>query len=116
MHADFSTKLSFPTYYGRNLDAFDDCLGDLAEHDYGWTPDVTGLVLVFNRYDEFAQRRPVTAQKVLDIVARRSRGAMLLGERLIGLVQSDDGQIEFHRVGATNVEWNPAEWTISGRE
>ena len=32
-HELFSTKCSFPNYYGRNMDAWIDCVGDLVESD-----------------------------------------------------------------------------------
>src|SRR4051794_17374180 len=62
LHADLAHKLSFPEYYGRNLDALNDCLGDL---------DIprAGRVLVLLRYDLAAQRLPRVAWHVLDIVA-----------------------------------------------
>ena len=50
--------LSFPDYYGRNLNAFDDCMRDVVTQDFGWAPDTTGLALAFTGYDAFA---PLTA-------------------------------------------------------
>ena len=31
MHAELKEKLGLPEYYGNNLDALNDCLGELAE-------------------------------------------------------------------------------------
>ena len=58
---------------------------------------------------------PGTAQIVLDILARQARGALLIGHRLICLVQSNDPQLSFEPVGAMPVAWNDAEWLNSKR-
>ena len=109
-HRDIKAALDFPDYYGRNLDAFNDCMRDVASWDYGASRDATGTVLVFTGYDAFASREPQAAQHILDIVALNARRAMLYGHRLLCLVQSNDPNIIFEPVGATPVLWNPAEW------
>jgi Barstar (barnase inhibitor) len=114
-HRAIAAALDFPSYYGKNLDALNDCLGDVVDHAYGWPDAATGLVLVFQRYDRFAANWPDLAQAVLDIIARHSRRALLIGERLICLVQSDDPAIQFAPVGAAGVLWNGAEWLDSQR-
>jgi hypothetical protein len=43
MHRDIARTLDFPDYYGRNLDALNDCLGDVACGAYAVRPNVTGL-------------------------------------------------------------------------
>lgn len=115
LHRDIARALDFPDYYGWNLDALNDCLGDVVDHRYGWSPDATGLVLVFTGYDAFARCSPRTAHVVLDIVAGKARSAALFGRRLLCLVQSDDPDIEFESVGATPVLWNDAEWVDADR-
>src|SRR5262245_14434929 len=116
MHDDVAAALGVPSYYGRNLDALNDCLSDVVAGDYGWEPDATGLVLVFTAYDVFATHRRASAQVLLDIIARRSRDALLIGRRLLCLAQTDDPAIEFDGVGSTPVVWNPAEWLASRRQ
>lgn len=115
LHRDMAAALHFPDYYGRNLDALNDCFRDVVAQSYGWAPDATGLVLAFLGYDAFAQRFPSAGEIVLDILADHSRAAALVGRRLIGLVQSNDPDIEFEPVGATPVTWNDAEWLESRR-
>ena len=115
MHRDVAQALDFPDYYGHNLDALNDCMRDVVDHDYGWSPDATGLVLVFDRYDVYAAHSPRAAHVVLDILADRSRSALLFGHRMMVLVQSDDAQIRFEPVGATPVWWNDAEWLDANR-
>jgi hypothetical protein len=84
-------------------------------HDSGWSPNSTGLVLVFTGYDAFAARCPRAAQIVLHIMADHSRLAALLGNRLMCLVQSNNPQIRFEPVGVSPPAWNPAEWLDSRR-
>jgi RNAse (barnase) inhibitor barstar len=115
LHRDLALALRFPDYYGRNLDALNDCLRDVASWEYGADPTAAGLVLVLRHYDRFAARQPRAAHAVLDIFAARARGGALFGHRMMCLVQSDDPGLRFPPVGATPVMWNDAEWLDSGR-
>lgn len=115
MHRDLAAALSFPAYYGHNLDALNDCLRDVAGQVYGWAPQTTGLVLVFLGYHAFAESFPGPAQAVLDIIAGHSRAASLFGRRLLCLVHSADPRISFEPVGACPVMWNEAEWLDASR-
>jgi RNAse (barnase) inhibitor barstar len=115
MHRDVAAALGFPDYYGHNLNALNDCMRDVVDQRYGWQPGATGLVLVFVGFDAFTARHPDTAQAMLDIVAGRSRDALLVGRRLFALVHSDDPQIRFESVGAVPVDWNGAEWLDANR-
>jgi hypothetical protein len=82
-----------PGYYGRNLDALNDCLSDIG------IPEEGGRVLVFNRYDSFAANNPHVAWSVLDLMEINSRRLLLFGRRLIILVPSEDPGISFDSVG-----------------
>ena len=115
MHDAFAAALDFPDYYGRNLDALNDCMRDVDGFEYGANPDATGLVLVFTGYDTFARHCPRPAQIVLDILADHSRTEMLVGHRLLVLVQTGDPDLRFEAVGAAPVMWNDAEWLDSAR-
>ena len=108
-HTSVSRALGFPSHYGRNLNAFKDCLSDLD------VPAAGGMALVFWGFDRFAAYRRKTAQTVLDMIACESRVFSLLGRRLIALIQSDTPDIEFEDVGACPVSWNGAEWPNSRR-
>jgi hypothetical protein len=79
----------------------------------GFPEGATGLVVVLTGFDGFAREFPDTAHGLLDVIAVRSRGAMLDGEQVICLVQSDDPRLS--PVGATSVMWNEAEWLNSNR-
>lgn len=110
LHCDIAAALDFPDYYGRNLDALNDCMRDVVDYQYGATRDATGLVLAFTGYESFAKERPRTAHTVLDIMADQARAAALIGHRVMCLVQSNDPNIAFEPVGAMSVMWNHAEW------
>ncbi|MFG2829975.1 barstar family protein [Streptomyces sp. NPDC048434] len=117
MHRDIAAALDFPGYYGHNLDALNDCLGDVAcDGGYTDTPHRAGLVLSLTNYDHFTTIEPESAQIVLDIIAGQARRATVLGRRMICLVHSNDPDIRFEPVGATPVMWNHAEWLDSNRQ
>ncbi|WP_348787442.1 barstar family protein [Leifsonia sp. NPDC080035] len=115
LHDDVAAGLDFPGYYGRNLDALNDCLGDVAELAYGWTAADRGLVLVLDRFDAFQLADAATAGAILDMVEDAGRRAALFGNRLLCLVHSDDPDIKLAPVGGRAVQWNPAEWLRSRR-
>ena len=108
-------RLQFPGYFGRNLDALNDCMRDVASREYGWPADAAGLVIVLGAFDAFAAADRRTAQIMLNIIADQARSAILIGNRIICLVQSDDPQLSFEPVGAVPVLWNDAEWLDSSR-
>ncbi|MHC0432545.1 barstar family protein [Streptomyces sp. O3] len=116
MHRAMAAALDFPDYYGHNLDALNDCLGDVACYGgYDDAPEDAGLVLAFTDYDRFVTTCPRAAQIVLDVIAKRARQAAVLHRRLIGLVQSNDPQIRFEPIGAMPVMWNSDEWSDASR-
>jgi RNAse (barnase) inhibitor barstar len=115
MYDDVALGLNFPDYFGRNLDALNDCMRDVASGDYGWDADATGLVIVLRAFDAFTAVDRRTAQIMLDIFADQARCAILIGHRIICLVQSDDPRLSFEAVGAMPVMWNDAEQLNSKR-
>lgn len=115
LHRDVARLLHFPAYYGRNLDALHDCLRDVVEQAYGWDSQATGLVVVLFGFDAFARLRPTSARVLLDLLAQHSREASLLGGRLLTLLQSDDPEVRFARVGGSDVAWNDPEWPAARR-
>jgi hypothetical protein len=115
MHDNFAAALSFPSYYGRNLNALNDCMSDVVNQDYGWNPTATGLVIAFSGYDGFVRADARSANVVLDIIATRSRETALVGRRLLCLVQTDDPDLSLEPVGASVPMWNGPEWLGSKR-
>jgi hypothetical protein len=63
---------------------------DVASGDYGWRADATGLLIVLRAFDAFATVDRRTAQIMLEIFADQARHAILIGNRIICLVQSND--------------------------
>jgi RNAse (barnase) inhibitor barstar len=109
-HQKLKTALNFPDYYGENLNAFSDCLSDMYNKRY------KGLILVFRHYDDFVESDRSFAEGVLDIIAGKSRNWLLTGQKLIGLVQSDNPHIEFPELGGISPSWNSAEWLNENRK
>jgi RNAse (barnase) inhibitor barstar len=117
MHDSFKSRLSFPDYYGNNLDALNECMWDDLV-----VPDTGGLVLVFQHYDHFAkaiQNNTADGRRFADIVlhvlARAIRYHMLFGRRLIIIVQSDDPRIAIENLAPVYADWNPREWLAKKR-
>ena len=109
MHEAISSILSFPPYYGRNLDALDECMSeDIA------VPSSGGLVLCLRRFDGFATTSGA-AHAVLHIFAKASRLHMLRGGRLLVLIQSDDPQLSFTGLAPVSAQWNRTEWVAKNR-
>ncbi|MGH9269450.1 MAG: barstar family protein [Acidimicrobiales bacterium] len=105
-----SRALDFPDYYGRNLNALLDCLRDVGSYYYGADPDASGTAAVILGYDAFAARYRDLAQGVLDVFATAALESLLIGHRMLLLVQSNDPKLRFDDVGAQQVRWNPKEW------
>ena len=52
---------------------------------------------------------------MIDIFAANSRLAMLVGHRMVCLLQTDDPRLKLPPVGATPVVWNGKEWLEKNR-
>ena len=109
-HQDIKEKLDFPDYYGENLDAFSDSLEDI------YPADKRGLIIVFRHFDDIASADKEFSHGLLDIIADQSRRWLLTGQRLICLVQSDNPELYFDKVGGYNPTWNGQEWFTADRK
>src|SRR6266516_6357923 len=49
LHRNIAEALHFPGYYGRNLDALNDCMRDVVAQDYGWARGTTGVGVGLHR-------------------------------------------------------------------
>lgn len=103
MHDQLASQLNFPDYYGRNPDAFKDCLCDLD------IPEQSGRVLILDGYDRFARDNLRAAWSLLDIIEENARMHLLFGRRLLALLRTDDPQLAFEPIGANAVGWNRRE-------
>jgi RNAse (barnase) inhibitor barstar len=117
MHKALKSTLSFPDYYGKNLDALDECMSEDV-----LVPDEGGLVLIFRHYDQFAKAIRTDradmrsfAEIVLSVFARAVRYHMLFGRRLMIVVQSDDPRIRLENLAPLAASWNPREWLAQNR-
>lgn len=108
-HDEMATALGFPDYYGRNLNAFADSIGDVEVQDEG------GLILVLKAIDVLAARDSKLTWHILDILAGVTIGNLMYGRRFFTLAQSNDPQIQFEPIGAVGVTWNSREWLNSKR-
>jgi hypothetical protein len=118
MHDDLAQRLSFPSYYGKNFDALDECIReDLL------VPNEGGVALLLNRFDLFAAGAGATqwpssrtaSQILLDILAGASRYYLLTGRRFMTLVQSEDPGLRIHNLGCSDLYWNRREWLNKSR-
>ena len=108
-HAAAKREFGFPDHYVANLASWIDCLGELD------VPHEGGVVMQFRHFDAFTRADPQFAHILLDSIESVSRRFLLLGQRLLALVQSDDPRIRFERIGAVPVNWNPREWLDADR-
>jgi RNAse (barnase) inhibitor barstar len=104
-HVDMYKKLKLPDYYGSNFDALNECLQDLKIKE-------TGLVIVLEHFDAWDQGK---GRVLIEIFDRASRFHLLLGERIILLIQVDDPNATFDPIGSTSPIWNRREWFIKDR-
>ncbi len=76
---------------------------------------VTGVVFAFSRFELLHAADPRFGEGVLDILESASREHLVLGMRLIGLVQSDDPRLELPACGGRAPAWNDEEWLNTSR-
>jgi hypothetical protein len=72
-HEEFALAFSFPGFYGRNMDAFIDCLSYLDEPSEGMTtvhaPPGGVVTLVVDGMADFAQRCPEVYAAIIESMA-----------------------------------------------
>ena len=117
MHRALAGALEFPDYYGHNLPALDECFDDIGTfyNSPVTTPSALGFALVIEHIDAFARADPWLAHRLLESFARAAHQGALIGHRMLCLVQSSDPRLQFSRVGAWEVRWNPDEWLNARR-
>ncbi len=105
-----ASQLEFPAYFGRNLDAFSDCLSEIE------FPASGRLALGLIRFDRLVATDRRFAQHVLDIFAASERRWLMEGKRILFMIQSSDPDLHFVPTGAQPVMWNFEEWLDSKRK
>jgi hypothetical protein len=114
MHDDIAAALGFPDYYGKNLNALNDCLSNVADYSYGASADSMGTVLAIRRFDTLVGLDRRLAVLVASVFALQAATGALMGHRMILLLQSDDPDLYLDLRGV-HVSWNPAEWLTHKR-
>jgi hypothetical protein len=110
MHRDLAKVFGFPAHYGQNWDALNDCLSDVRAVDWGLPTGTLRVVLALKRFDVFTAKYPNEGHLLLDIYSVNQRAALIEGDHLICLVQSDDPGLQLAPIGATKAQWNRDEW------
>lgn len=103
--------LKIARYEQIGLDGFNDFMSQI---DFD---GCTGVVVVLKAFHRFRQAFPEFAFHILDIMADNHRSHLLVGNRLLTLVQSDDPRIDeqIGWIGGYKPSWNPAEWMSKSR-
>lgn len=115
MHQDLATVFGFPAHYGQNWAALNDCLSDVRAADWDLSTGALRVVLALRRFDVFTTKFPSEAHFLLDIYAVNQREALIDGDHLLCLVQSDDPRLQLAPVGPTTALWNRDEWLERNR-
>lgn len=93
-----------------NLNAFQE---GLAGAPFG---DQMCLALCLQGFHRVAHDDAEFAEGLLDIIERESRNHLVMGRRLLALVQTDDGQYSTGPLGGRAATWNLAEWLDRSRK
>lgn len=103
LHEDMASVFGFPGHYGKNLDALNDCLGDVACGDYGWDTARTGLAVTLHGFGPFSRREPRLADVLVEQLVGASREGLLFGHRVLWLLHVDEPDFRMGPVGASFV-------------
>ena len=99
-------SLKIPRYANMSLDGFNDFISQI-EFD-----DVTGVIIILVGFHYLHAACPKRAFYVLDILADNHRNHLLMGHRLLTLVQTDDPRMDekIGVIGGYKPMWNSGEW------
>ena len=108
---EFSAAFQFPSYFGYNRDAFNECIRDLVE----WLPTVAGFVIVLDEYDEVLDTEPLERPWFFDAL-ELARAA--LAEPVADQEWWDRSPLAFHVVGKSGQDsdgpvWLPSPWSVA---
>jgi Barstar (barnase inhibitor) len=106
LHDEFARRFSFPSYYGRNMNALAECMADT---DVLHVPGHGGLCVVLDRLDRWPDRHdrwPDRQEVLLQVLSSAAWYWLLFGRRLITLVLVGDRSWRSPRdLGATTADW-----------
>lgn len=103
-HEKVKISFDFPDYYGENMTALKDCLGDLYNQKF------RGLIIVLRDFDELTALDRNLSEGLLNIISCLSRRWLVTNQFLIGVVQSNDPDLYFEPVGGEVPFWNGNEF------
>lgn len=69
-----------------------------------------GCAIVLRKYNQFYAKNKVEAHEILERLSVSSEKRMLVGERRITLLQSDDSVFSPDVIGARKIRWNMQEF------
>jgi hypothetical protein len=112
--SDLSAGLNWMEQFGYapwtgNLNALNDGLRDPS---FG---PANCLALCFEGFHRIDAEDRDLAQAVLDLIESQSRNHLLLGRRLLALVQTDQASFFTPELGGRKARWNGREWLNSAR-
>lgn len=115
VHMDLAAALSFPDYYGRNLDALNDCMHDVISGEYGFSKHAIGGLVVIDAFDQFHRQEPRVAHVLLEILGEASVGALRHRWQLATFLRVDDPEFAPAPFAAQTAIWNLQEWLRAKR-
>ncbi|WP_375389491.1 barstar family protein [uncultured Amnibacterium sp.] len=83
----FVGALDFPSYFGRNWDAFEEVISDIGSGDLSWPQDATGLIITIEHADDLSKVSRRATRLLVESFADASRLASLYGNRFILILQ-----------------------------
>jgi hypothetical protein len=104
-------SLRIPRYANMTLDGFNDFVSQIAFDDY------TGVIVILVGFHHLQAACPERASHILDILADKHRSHLLMGNRLLTIVQSDDPRMDekIGVIGGYKPMWNSSEWLNKDR-
>lgn len=108
-HQKVKSSLQFPEYYGENMNALIDCLGDMNNKRY------KGLLIVLRNFESLSESDRLLSESFLDIISITSRRWLLENFYFICIVQSNDPDIVYNKLGGVQPLWNGDEFLDSNR-
>ncbi|EKJ99355.1 hypothetical protein RBSH_05329 [Rhodopirellula baltica SH28] len=98
-------SLKIPRFPKINLDGFNDFISDV---DFG---SHKGVVVALLGFERLLSSSGAVATNVLDILASHHRSHLLMGNRFLTIVQTDDPRMDekLGLVGGYQPAWNPGE-------
>ena len=103
-------QLGFPAYFGRNLEALNDCLSEVE------FPTSGRLALGLISFDRLVETDREFAQGLLDVFAGAERRWLMEGKRVLFMVQTSDPDLSFAPIGSQLATWNFEEWLDAKRK